>query len=623
MRWRVQNRDTKIASIIALIKEAIGDIMEMITKRFGVIGGFTLMFLLLAVNAFTTRRQLSLQLNSQGWVLHTRQVISELTQTESLLKDAETGQRGYLYTGDRIYLAPYESATEAIKPHIDQLARLIADSPRQRARVAILRQLTQQKLSELRETISLFRTGKTNDAKALVESDVGLHTMDKIRDLVGEMTADEEALEAVRSAEYQKRVQRTIISIYLASAIAGLGLIFLAYYILREMDLRQKHARQLLDREEWFRVTLTSLGDAVIATDQSGNVSYLNPLAEQLIGIKTSEAIGHPIEEVFPIFNEMTHAPVENPVAKVMELGRIVGLANHTVLRNTNGSLIPIEDSASPIRDRNDQLIGVVLVFRDATQERKIQEIIRESEKLTAAARMSATVAHEINNPLEAVGNLIFLAKSSPDASGSVVEYLGIAEQELERVSHITKQTLGFYRESKVPERIELPTLIEYVLKLCANKLENKHIAVDREFTMCPAILGISGELKQVISNLVTNAADAVSDNGRIWIKLSCLKDQPGTVVCVEVEDDGPGISPEHVARIFEPFYTTKKNVGTGLGLWVSKEIVDRHGGWIDFRPRSEDRSRGAAFKVFLPSVAEETCAIDDDTLESSPETRA
>jgi PAS domain S-box-containing protein len=550
-------------------------------------------------------------------------VISELTQTESLLKDAETGQRGYLYTGDQIYLAPYESATEAIKPHIDQLARLIADSPRQRARVAILRQLTQQKLSELRETISLFRTGKTDDAKALVESDVGLHTMDKIRDLVGDMTAEEEALEAVRSAEYQKRVQRTIISIYLASAIAGLGLIFLAYYILREMDLRQKHARQLLDREEWFRITLTSLGDAVIATDQRGNVSYLNPLAEQLIGIKISEAIGHPIEEVFPIFNEMTHAPVENPVAKVMELGRIVGLANHTVLRNTNGSLIPIEDSASPIRDRNDQLIGVVLVFRDATQERKIQEVIRESEKLTAAARMSATVAHEINNPLEAVGNLIFLAKSSPDASDSVVEYLGIAEQELERVSHIAKQTLGFYRESKVPERIELPTLIEYVLKLCDNKLENKHVAVDREFTVCPAILGIPGELKQVISNLITNAADAVSDNGRIWIRLSCLEEQTGTVVCVEVEDDGPGISPEHVARIFEPFYTTKKNVGTGLGLWVSKEIVESHGGWIDFRPRSEDRSRGAAFKVFLPSVGEETRVIDDDTLESSPETRA
>ena len=140
---------------------------------------------------------------------------------------------------------------------------------------------------------------------------------------------------------------------------------------------------------------------------------------------------GQLIGDVFPIFNEQTMLPVENPVAKVMELGRIVGLANHTVLRNTNGTYTPIEDSASPIRDHQDKLIGVVLVFRDATLERKTQAALRESEKLTSAARMSDTVAHEINNPLEAVGNLLYLAKRTPGVPEVAIEHLVVAEQEL------------------------------------------------------------------------------------------------------------------------------------------------------------------------------------------------
>jgi PAS domain S-box-containing protein len=575
--------------------------MQVISKRFGVIGGFALMLLLLVINTVTTRHQLAIQLDSQTWVAHSRMVLLELAKTESLLKDAETGQRGFLYTGDPKYLAPYQSAIHEINSHIDRLAQLTADNPEQQARVTTLRQFSDAKLNELAQTISLYKSGKTDAAKAFVLSDAGLKKMDDIRSLIGEMGRQEDTLHTTRAAAYRKSVQGTIFSIYLASAVAGLGLIFLAYYILREMDLRQKHARQLLDREEWFRVTLTSLGDAVIATDELGSVTYLNPLAEQLMGTTMPQVVGRTIEDVFPIFNEMTHAPVENPVTRVMELGRIVGLANHTVLQHTDGSLIPIEDSASPIRDRHDQLIGVVLVFRDATQERKTQELLRETEKLTATARLSATVAHEINNPLEAIGNLIYLAKGTPGIPVDAAEHLETAEQELERVSHITKQTLGFYRESKVPERIDLPSLIEYVLKLCANKLRAKNITVLREYEECPHVPGISGELKQAISNLISNAADAVNQDGTIWIKLDCVEDTGSSFVRMEIEDDGPGILPEHIDRIFEPFYTTKKDVGTGLGLWVTKEIVDRHGGMIHIHPQSKDGARGAAFKVSLP----------------------
>ena len=217
------------------------------------------------------------------------------------------------------------------------------------------------------------------------------------------------------------------------------------------MRLREKHGEQIRQREEWFRTTLTSIGDGVIATDENGQVTFINPIAEQLAGITLSQSRGREVQSVLPLFNEATQRPVDNPVTIVMQKGVIVGLANHTVLKRPDGTTIPIEDSAAPIRDDKGRLVGVVLVFRDASKDRNAQEILRKTEKLAAAARLAATVAHEINNPLEAVGNLVYLAKTTAGVPSSVVEDLQLAEQELDRVSHITRQTLGFYKRIRHP----------------------------------------------------------------------------------------------------------------------------------------------------------------------------
>jgi signal transduction histidine kinase len=292
---------------------------------------------------------------------------------------------------------------------------------------------------------------------------------------------------------------------------------------------------------------------------------------------------------------------VDNPVRKVMELGGIVGLANHTVLQHADGRLIPIEDSAAPIRDDQGRLVGVVLVFRDATHERESQEILRKTEKLAAAARLAATVAHEINNPLEAVGNLIYLAKARADVPPDVAGDLELAERELERVSHITRQTLGFYRESKARAAIDVPGLLDSVLKLYSNKLKSKNINLVLQLEDCPPILGWPGELQQLISNLVSNAADALHTRGTLRIEAQCVEQKDGHAVRIRVEDDGSGIAPEHRNRIFEPFFTTKKDVGTGLGLWVAKEIAQRHGGVIEVESRTGDGLRGTVFTVLLP----------------------
>jgi len=576
--------------------------MQTAYKRLSVIAGFLTLLALLFVNALITYRELTFQVQSQAQVAHSRDVLYELSQTESLLKDSETGQRGYLYTGDLKYLTPYNSAIGEVPLHIDRLAQLTADDPTQQKLVAELRVQAQNKAAELQQSIALFKAGKFEDAKAVVLSDAGLLSMDHIRLIVVEMQREETNLETARLDRYRKSIGGTFNSIYLTTALAAIGLALLAYYILHQIRLREDYAKDMRGREEWFRVTLTCIGDGVIATDAAGRVTFMNPIAESLTGSKLADVTGKIIYDVFPIAHEQTGMPAANPVDEVLTTGRIVAMANHTVLKHVDGRLIPIEDSAAPIRDDRQNLLGVVLVFRDATYERKSEEILRKTEKLASAARLSATVAHEINNPLEAIFNLVFVAKSDPAAPPSIVEHLTRAEQELERVAHITRQTLGFYRDTSVSEPVDMAAVVESVLSLYSHKFLAKEISVDLSLDSCPPVHGLAGELKQAVANLISNAADAVSVKGLITIRLRALPQPSGPIVELVIEDDGPGIPAAHTTRIFEPFFTTKQDVGTGLGLWVTQGIVHRHGGTISVDTQQDGSPRrGATFTLQLP----------------------
>lgn len=580
--------------------------MTAFIQRFSVVAGFSLLALLLLFNAAVTRQRVSIVVGNQNWVVHTARVKYELMQIELLVTDAETGQRGYLFTGDPKYLSPYQSSIVTLGSSIDDLAQLTADNPVQQDHVGKLRDLIHRKLGELADTIALYQAGNETEAKTLVMSDRGLTLMRSIRQQIQQMQDVETALESEREVAYQRSISAAIAAIYLATLAAVVGMIGLAYFILHERTTRARHAEELRDREEWFRVTLTSVGDGVIATDSQGIVTFLNPVAESLTGVSFASAKGRPVQEIFPIFNEFTGDVATNPIEKVMNLGIVVGLANHTVLVHTDGRRIPIEDSAAPIRDDAGRIMGVVLVFRDATVARHSQEVLRKTEKLAAAARLSATVAHEINNPLEAVVNLLYIAKISPGASSDLIATLTMAEQELDRVAHITRQTLGFYRESNTPTQIDLASVIEPILRLYANKIAAKQIRLDFSIGDPPPVLGVAGELKQVISNLVSNAIDAVAAGGSITVRCGRSESAAGQEAEILIEDDGPGIAPELLDRIFDPFFTTKQDVGTGLGLWVVKEIVSRHVGTIQVRPASQVNGlKGAAFIIHLPRMAD------------------
>ncbi|HWS17094.1 MAG TPA: CHASE3 domain-containing protein [Candidatus Elarobacter sp.] len=578
--------------------------MRLIYKRFSVVGGFAIMLAVLVLNTAITRRQIAVQDSNQGWVEHTQRVQLELAIVESLLKDAETGQRGYLYTGEARYLEPYNAAVQQLETHINNLAELTATNPTQQSRIGTLRTLSKVKLDELATTIALFSEGEKDKARGIVLSDMGKRTMDQIRALMAEMQRDESSLESARLKEVNNSTRRLVRTLYLATILAIVGLVLLAFYILQEMDQREKHAAEIRQREEWFRVTLGSIGDAVIATDEHGTVIFINPIAEDLTGIKLRQAQGQPIQKVFPIFNEETRNPVENPVAKVLELGRIMGLANHTILQHADGHVIPIEDSAAPIFDDARKLRGVVLVFRDVTAEKQAQSVLRKAEKLAAAGRLAATVAHEINNPLEAVCNLIYIVKNTGNLPEEIVNYLNMAEQELDRVSHITRQTLGFYRDSSEPGLVPLRGVLESVVRLYENKIKSKSIALEMDLADCPPIQGLQGELKQLVANLISNAADAVEPGGKIRISLATAQSEHGNGVAIRIADNGPGVPEKNRAHIFEPFFTTKEDVGTGLGLWVSKEIAERHGGNIQLDTANNNGLGGAVFTVFLPFEA-------------------
>jgi signal transduction histidine kinase len=247
--------------------------------------------------------------------------------------------------------------------------------------------------------------------------------------------------------------------------------------------------------------------------------------------------------------------------------------------------------------DKPARLVGITI---DITERKRAQEAMIAAEKIASAGRMAATIAHEINNPLEAVTNLIFLAATDAQISPTTREYLEMAQDELRRVSHTARQTLGFYRESAAPSPTQVDALVQEVVGLYSRRLAQNSIKLQTRVRSRSLIRAVGGEIRQVVSNLIANAADACGAGARITVGVAdCLLGDGAKGVRITVADSGSGIAGSVRGRIFEPFFTTKREVGTGLGLWVTRSLVEKHGGSI--RLRSAE-GRGTVFCVFLPA---------------------
>lgn len=362
--------------------------------------GFALVLALLVANAVVTGRNLWTVYRNQGRVSRARQVVAQLARTLSLLKDAETGQRGYLLTGNDAYLAPYQSAVDEFGRAVDRLEDLTADDPPQRARAGDLRSLAGEKLAELEQTIALRRDRGMEAALEVVTTDRGKAVMDRIMKLAAAIETAEDRLVGERTKAFETAFGRTVTAFGVATGLA-FTLLLAVYYLRKRDDADRERAAEALRQErEWLATTLTSIGDAVLATDGQGCVRLVNPVAAALTGWTQEEAAGRNTDEVFHIVNEVTRKPAVNPVARVIREGRVVGLANHTVVIARDGTETPIEDSAAPIKDAQGNVVGVVMVFRDVTRERAAQRQVRESNDRLRMAIESAGVGTWDFNPV-------------------------------------------------------------------------------------------------------------------------------------------------------------------------------------------------------------------------------
>lgn len=369
-----------------------------------------------------------------------------------------------------------------------------------------------------------------------------------------------------------------------------------------ERQLRQNEGelRTALNAAQHLAAIVESSDDAIASKDLNGIVTSWNKSAERLFGYTAKEIIGKSITTIIP--PELL-ADEDMILGKIRRGEKIDHF--ETVRVAKSGERIDVSLSISPVRDARGKIIGAAKVVRDITQNKKIERALRTTEKLAAAGRLAATVAHEINNPLEAVHNLVFLARRDVNNGEKVAQYLQMAQRELDRVAHIARQTLGFYRDTSAPTQFSVAKTLEDLLFLYEKRLEARGIRVVKEFQDDGTITALAGEIRQAFSNLISNAIDAMPKGGSLCIRISKSHGWKSSSQCgvrITIMDTGTGISQPARKKLFEPFFTTKEDVGTGLGLWITKNIVEKHHGSIRLVSRTGADDHGTAFSIYLPS---------------------
>ncbi len=338
--------------------------------------------------------------------------------------------------------------------------------------------------------------------------------------------------------------------------------------------------------------------DAILSKTLDGTVTSWNHAAERMYGYRAQEIVGRNVTLLLP-----PDRPNEiHEILLKMQRGERVDHIETKRLAK-NGTILDVSLTVSPIRDRCGEIVGASTISRDITHLKAAERAIRNSEKLAVAGRMAATVAHEINNPLEALANIFYLLKQDKNLSEFARKFIQTGEEEVRRITQITHLTLGFHRDRQsTATDVNILELIENVLTLFRRKIEVLGINVEKRFASNGKIRGNSGELRQVFANLVVNAIEALSAQGdRLLIRVHDAHEGMMRGIRVLIADNGPGIPSESRRQLFEPFFTTKGPKGTGIGLWVSQGIITGHGGSIRIKSRATRKRSGTVFSIFLP----------------------
>jgi PAS domain S-box-containing protein len=391
--------------------------------------------------------------------------------------------------------------------------------------------------------------------------------------------------------------------IYGAGEGAGrdvLGVLVVCQDITREMTA----ARELQESGERTRESAKRLGelaaivassdDVILSKDLNGIITSWNDAATRIFGYSPEEMIGASILKLIP---EHLHSD-EKTILENIRAGRRIEHFE-TVRKTKDGRLIDVSLTVSPIKDEKGRVIGASKILRDVSSRRRMEQSLLQAEKIAATGRMAATIAHEINNPLAAVMNLLYLLRAKiTDDEGR--RFLATAEGELGRVSHIAKQTLGYYREHAAASLASVSDIAEHALTIYEPRCTAAGIAVRRSIGPSTRIMLRRGEMMQVISNLIANSIYAMPEGGTLSVSV-CDALNAADGIVLTVKDDGVGIAPTDLPKVFDAFFTTRATVGTGIGLFVAKQFVEGHGGRINIESNREPDRHGTTIRVFLP----------------------
>jgi len=355
----------------------------------------------------------------------------------------------------------------------------------------------------------------------------------------------------------------------------------------------RKHLENLL-RERADLLELAT--EAIMVRDLDGMICFWNAGAAATYGWTSEEAVGKDLHQML----QTTFPTSKEEIKSILVQGK--RWEGDLIQFTKEGREIVV--ACRKILQRNRQLGDVVLeINRDITAQLRAEDALRRTERLAAMGRVAGIIAHEINNPLESITNTFYLLRNHPSLDKEARYYAKLGEEELLRVSHITRQTLGFYRESKDPVEVSLPELLDDVLELQSRRLEFANIVIDKKYKSKGMLHGFPGELKQVFLNLIGNAVQAMPEGGTLRLRVTeCRRrEQRDAGLCISVIDTGTGIDPKDAKRLFEPFFTTKSIKGTGLGLWISKGIIQKYGGTIRFRSLHLAAGNVTGFQIFFP----------------------
>jgi PAS domain S-box-containing protein len=387
--------------------------------------------------------------------------------------------------------------------------------------------------------------------------------------------------------------------------------------LVKELVERKRAEQHIVAEQAWFRITLASIGDAVITTDPKGLVTSLNSTAEQLTGWPSEEAVGQPMDQVFSIINEITGKKLEDPVGEVMQTGLIVGLADRTALVARDGQVIPVEDSAAPIQNGDGEILGVVMVFRDVTEKRKIELALADyAERLKSSNQeleQFATIAsHDLQEPLRKIkrfGEL--LRERLGEALGEVPEdYLERMNSAADRMQEMIRDLLELSRVNSQVRDFEMVDLTEAASDVVSD-LETRILAEQGQVLVSPlpTIEGDAVQIRRLLQNLIGNAVKYHKPGVPPIVRVSAQADPEkfgeAATVSIRIEDNGIGFEEVQVERIFQPFqrlHGRGEYEGTGIGLSICKKIVERHNGSITATSKP---SEGATFILTLPKRQE------------------